>query len=48
MDDLYAFVLPQVKAWQDRDQCHFNAQGNEQLGKQVAECIQRALNTKDQ
>ena len=38
-DDLYAFVRPQVQAWQDPDQCHFNAQ----LGKQVAESILTAL-----
>jgi len=43
IDDLYAFVLPQVQAWQDPDECHFNSQGNEQLGKQVAACILNAL-----
>lgn len=47
INDLYAFVLPQIKRWQDPDQCHFNAQGNTQLGKQVAECIQLAINKKD-
>lgn len=44
MDDLNAFVLPHLKEWQRPDQCHFNTQGNEQLGKQVTECIQRAIN----
>ncbi|MDD5676757.1 MAG: SGNH/GDSL hydrolase family protein [Kiritimatiellae bacterium] len=48
IDDLYAFVLPHVKEWQNPDKCHFNAQGNAQLGKQVAECIQRAIAMKDQ
>jgi len=48
IDDLYTFVLPQVKDWQNPDQCHFNEQGNKQLGKQVAECIRRAINRKDQ
>ena len=43
IDDLYTFVLPQVKEWQNPDQCHFNAQGNTHLGKQVAGCIQRAI-----
>ena len=43
IDDLYAFVLPHVSAWQSSDQCHFNELGNEQLGKQVAACIQRAI-----
>ncbi len=47
IDDLYAFVLPQVKAWQAADQCHFNALGNEQLGRQVAACIRRAINRQD-
>jgi len=45
IDDLYAFVLPHVKEWQNQDQVHFNAMGNKQLGKQVAECIQRAIST---
>ena len=46
IDDLYEFVLPHVKVWQSPDQCHFNALGNEQLGKQVTEHIQRAINGK--
>lgn len=44
INDLYAFVLPQIKEWQVQDQCHFNAEGNTQLGKQVAGCIQRSIN----
>ena len=46
VNDLYAFVLPHVGEWQAPDQCHFNAAGNEQLGKQVADCIRRALGGK--
>lgn len=46
IDDLYEFVLPHVKEWQSPDQCHFNALGNEQLGKQAATCIQRAIHDK--
>ena len=46
VNDLYAFVLPHVGEWQDPDQCHFNAAGNEQLGKKVADCIRRALGGK--
>jgi len=46
IDDLYEFVLPHVRVWQSPDQCHFNARGNEQLGKQVTEHIQRAINGK--
>jgi lysophospholipase L1-like esterase len=43
IDDLYSFVLPQVKEWQTPDQCHFNALGNKHLGKQVSESIRRAI-----
>ena len=43
IDDLYAFVLPHVKEWQNPDQVHFNAMGNKQLGQQVAVCIQHAI-----
>jgi hypothetical protein len=46
IDDLYTFVLPQVKEWQTPDQCHFNAKGNQQLGTQVADSIQRAIESK--
>jgi hypothetical protein len=43
IDDLYEFVLPHVKEWQDADQAHFNAKGNKQLGEQVTESILRAI-----
>jgi len=43
IDDLYAFVLPNVKAWQHADGCHYNKEGSAQLGKQVADAIQQAL-----
>ncbi len=45
INDLYEFVLPHVKEWQNTDQAHFNARGNQQLGKKVADCILRALAT---
>jgi len=48
IDDLYEFVLPHVKEWQAPDKVHFNAEGNKQLGRQVADCIQRAIEAKDQ
>ena len=43
IDDLYGFTLPHLKEWQTPDQCHFNAQGNRELGKQVAISIREAL-----
>jgi len=46
IDDLYGFTLPHLKEWQTPDQCHFNAQGNQQLGKQVARSIREALGVK--
>ena len=42
-DDLYAFVLPHVKEWQEDDQVHFNATGNEKLAARVSESIEHAL-----
>ena len=45
IDDLHKFVLPNVKAWQKDDGCHFDAVGSEQLGKQVADTIQKALSS---
>ena len=48
IDDLYECVLPHVKEWQSPDKVHFNAEGNKHLGKQVADCIQRAIEAKDQ
>jgi len=47
IDDLYGLVLPQMKEWQDPDQCHFNARGNEQLGKQVTNCIRRLISDQE-
>ena len=43
IDDLYAFVLPQVTAWQLADGCHFSKVGCAQLGQHVAAAIQQAL-----
>lgn len=43
VNDLYSFVLPNAKDWQGGDRVHFNAQGNEQLGKRVSESILEAL-----
>jgi acyl-CoA thioesterase-1 len=43
INDLYAYVLPHAKEWQEADQVHFNATGNAALGKQVARTIEDAL-----
>jgi len=43
INDLYTHTLPNVKAWQSGDKVHFNAQGNDQLGKRVSEEILKAL-----
>ena len=43
IDDLYTFVLPQVKTWQHSDRCHFLPAGSTEIGKQVAASIQQAL-----
>lgn len=43
VNDLYTFVLPHVREWQDPDQCHFRATGNQALARQVSACVQRAL-----
>ena len=43
IDDLYAFTLPHVKEWQNADQVHFNAAGNDKLGERVGSFILRAL-----
>jgi lysophospholipase L1-like esterase len=43
VDDLYTFVLPHVREWQDPDQCHFRAIGNQALARQVSACVRRAL-----
>ncbi|MFO7535304.1 MAG: SGNH/GDSL hydrolase family protein [Kiritimatiellia bacterium] len=46
VNDLYTFVLPNVKSWQSLDQVHFNAAGNIQLGERVGAFIRRALEEK--
>lgn len=43
VNDLYEFVLPNVKAWQTGDKVHFNATGNENLGRRVSEAIEKQL-----
>jgi hypothetical protein len=48
VDDLYAFVLPHGREWQLPDQCHFNARGNDRLGKKVSECIRHVLNSRNE
>ena len=45
IDDLYSYTLPH-KEWQQADQCHYNALGCRELGKQVAKCIRDALKSK--
>lgn len=43
VNDLYEFVLPNVKAWQAGDKVHFNATGNQELGRRVSEAVLQAL-----
>lgn len=43
VDDLYEYVLPHVKEWQSGDKVHFNAKGNDELGKRVGERILEVL-----
>jgi hypothetical protein len=43
INDLYEFVLPHAAEWQGADRVHFNAAGNEQLGKRVSEEILKVL-----
>ena len=43
VNDLYAYVLPNVKAWQSGDQVHFNAAGNQKLAERVSASILEAL-----
>jgi acyl-CoA thioesterase-1 len=43
VNDLYTFALPNVKEWQSGDKVHFNAKGNEELGKKVSERILEVL-----
>ena len=43
INDLYEFTLPHAAEWQSGDKVHFNATGNKELGKRVAENIRAAL-----
>jgi lysophospholipase L1-like esterase len=43
VNDLFAFISPQLAATQNPNDVHFNAQGYELLGRQVAEAIRLAL-----
>ena len=46
IDDLYEFVLPNVKNWQNSDKVHFNRTGNEELAKKVSGAILEAMKTR--
>lgn len=43
MDDLFAFITPHLGTVQNPNDVHFNAEGYELLGKQVAEVVAAAL-----
>lgn len=43
INELYEVVLPHAKAWQTGDQVHFTKQGSEELGRRVAEAIEKQL-----
>lgn len=43
LNDLYEFTLPHVAEWQTSDRVHFNATGNQNLGRRVADQIRTAL-----
>jgi lysophospholipase L1-like esterase len=43
IDDLHAYVSPNVKAWQSGDKCHFNKLGNAELAKRVSQSISESL-----
>ena len=43
IDDLYNLVMPNVKTWQKEDGTHYVPVGYDQLGKQVADTIQKTL-----
>jgi acyl-CoA thioesterase-1 len=47
VNDLYGYVLPNAKEWQSGDKVHFNAVGNENLAKRVAESIRMAVGAKE-
>ena len=44
MNDLFAFISPQLKETQNPRDVHFNSEGYNRLGGQVARTIERALN----
>lgn len=46
VNDLFAFILPQLAETQNPRDVHFNAEGYRRLGGQVAENIERALKGK--
>lgn len=46
INDLYNVVLPEAKALQSGDQCHFNAKGNQRLAEEVSRHIAEALPAK--
>ena len=43
INDLYTFVLPHVKTWQNADGCHYLTVGSTELGKHVAAAIQQTF-----
>ena len=43
IDDLYGFVLPNLKDWQLVDNVHFNTEGYRALAEKVSEIIMKAL-----
>ncbi|PCJ56400.1 MAG: SGNH/GDSL hydrolase family protein [Planctomycetota bacterium] len=46
INDLYAFVNPEIKKWQRRDGCHFTKVGSNNLAKKVVESITKELRHK--
>lgn len=46
VNDLYEFVLPNAKDWQNADQVHFNKAGNEKLAGRVSGAILDAMKNK--
>jgi lysophospholipase L1-like esterase len=46
INDLYGFIKPDVDKYQLPNNCHFNSEGYERMGKKVAEVILEALKTR--
>ena len=44
IDDLHAFLAPQLEGIANPKDVHFNAKGYELMGQQVAKSIEAALN----